>query len=93
MAMREQIRAVYENGVFRPLNPVDLAEGDEVRLVVSTINSDAARQELDSLTLPPSVLEESERSRLLIQLVEEMQQHPLIGDPPRLTRDELHERS
>jgi predicted DNA-binding antitoxin AbrB/MazE fold protein len=26
------IRAVYENGVFRPTEPVDLPEGSEVRI-------------------------------------------------------------
>ncbi len=90
--MGEQIKAVYEHGVFRPLSPIDLDEGEEVQLVVSSTNSDAPRQEPESYTLPPLVTEESDRQRLLREIVREMQEHPLTGNPPRLTRDELHER-
>jgi predicted DNA-binding antitoxin AbrB/MazE fold protein len=32
--MSQEIRAVYENGLFRPLEPVSLAEHDVVSLVV-----------------------------------------------------------
>jgi predicted DNA-binding antitoxin AbrB/MazE fold protein len=31
------IRAIYENGVFRPLDPVDLPEGSEVLLSVKVL--------------------------------------------------------
>ncbi len=33
------IRAIYENGVFRPLDPVDLPEGCHVELVIKVVNS------------------------------------------------------
>ena len=33
--MTKQLRAIYENGVFRPLEPVALAEHQEVMLSVS----------------------------------------------------------
>jgi len=33
--MNEQVRAVFENGVFRPLNPVQLPEGEVVQLTVT----------------------------------------------------------
>jgi predicted DNA-binding antitoxin AbrB/MazE fold protein len=33
--MSREIRAIYENGLFRPLDPVTLAEHDVVSLVVS----------------------------------------------------------
>ena len=46
----------------------------------------------DPYTIPPLVTDEGERARLLQELVREMKQHPLTGDAPRLTRDELHER-
>ena len=34
--MREQVEAIYENGLFRPLNRVDLPEGERVYLTVIT---------------------------------------------------------
>jgi predicted DNA-binding antitoxin AbrB/MazE fold protein len=33
--MSQEIRAIYENGLFRPLDPVSLSEHDVVSLVVS----------------------------------------------------------
>jgi predicted DNA-binding antitoxin AbrB/MazE fold protein len=33
--MSNSVRAVYENGVFRPLKPVALPEGAEVHVVIS----------------------------------------------------------
>jgi predicted DNA-binding antitoxin AbrB/MazE fold protein len=32
--MSQEIRAIYENGLFRPLDPVSLTNHDEVSLVV-----------------------------------------------------------
>lgn len=89
--MFDQVKAVYENGVFRPLNPIDLEEGQEVRLVISPTNSDAQSQHRESHMLPPLVSDESDRARLLQEIVREMSEHP-CGNPPRLTRDDLHER-
>lgn len=34
--MPESVEAIYENGVFRPLQPVNLPEGERVRLTVAT---------------------------------------------------------
>jgi predicted DNA-binding antitoxin AbrB/MazE fold protein len=34
------IEAVYENGVFKPLRPLTLVEGTEVRLTVATAAED-----------------------------------------------------
>ena len=35
------IVAIYENGVFRPLEPVDLPEGSRVRLAVKLIENES----------------------------------------------------
>ena len=32
--MTEQIEAIYENGVFRPLQQINLPEGEQVSLIV-----------------------------------------------------------
>ncbi|HZS09681.1 MAG TPA: antitoxin family protein [Blastocatellia bacterium] len=39
--MSQQIEAIYENGIFRPLSPVDLPEGTRVHIEAG-ISSDAA---------------------------------------------------
>jgi len=39
--MNEQIEAIYENGVFRPLSRVDLPEGGRVHLTVVPLGEEA----------------------------------------------------
>ncbi|MBM4047813.1 MAG: DUF104 domain-containing protein, partial [Planctomycetes bacterium] len=34
--MKYTLEAVYENGIFRPLRPPELPEGQQVRLMVET---------------------------------------------------------
>jgi len=46
--------AVYENGIFRPLKPPELPEGEQVRLMVETPTKDAAT---DILRLAAQVYE------------------------------------
>jgi len=43
------IRAIYENGVFRPLDPVDLPEGTKVQLQVLRIVGQEFNQDLDAI--------------------------------------------
>ena len=38
--MSQTIRAIYENGVFKPLETLDLPESEQVRLTVETIAPD-----------------------------------------------------
>jgi predicted DNA-binding antitoxin AbrB/MazE fold protein len=45
--MVKQIHAVYENGVFRPLAPVDLEEHQTVRLTISDNGDDPLADLLD----------------------------------------------
>jgi predicted DNA-binding antitoxin AbrB/MazE fold protein len=40
--MSEQIDAIYEQGVFRPLQPVHLSEHEQVSLIVSGVNGASA---------------------------------------------------
>lgn len=102
--MNPRIEAIFEGGVFRPLQPIDLPEGERVQITVSATDvgdDPAARlpgiaidlgEPDDPYTLPPLITDGTERARLLQETVQEMKQHPLVGDPPTLTRDELHER-
>lgn len=41
LAMSQTIEAIYENGVFKPLSPVDLPEGARVRLEAEASPADA----------------------------------------------------
>jgi predicted DNA-binding antitoxin AbrB/MazE fold protein len=40
--MSEAVEAIFENGVFRPLQPVELAEGERVKLTVTPADERAA---------------------------------------------------
>lgn len=40
MSKRSAIRAIFENGVLRPLNRVDLSEHQEVRIVILSEGED-----------------------------------------------------
>ncbi len=40
--MNQTIRAVYKNGVFRPLQPLDLPEGSIVWIKITKILGDSA---------------------------------------------------
>jgi predicted DNA-binding antitoxin AbrB/MazE fold protein len=40
--MSQEIRAIFENGLFRPLEPVSLADCDLVSLVISQANADSS---------------------------------------------------
>jgi hypothetical protein len=39
--MSEAVEAIFENGVFRPLQPVELAEGERVKLTVTATDEHA----------------------------------------------------
>lgn len=41
--MTHMIRAIYENGVLRPLDTLDLVEHQQVHLTVESISSDTER--------------------------------------------------
>lgn len=45
--MRQQVEAVYEHGVLRPLEPVALAEAQHVSLTISDPAAGRSRQDLE----------------------------------------------
>jgi hypothetical protein len=57
-----------------------------------TENSEVEQTVDDPYLLPATARSDEERERVLHELLESWQQHPLTPDAPRLTRDELHER-
>jgi len=40
--MRQTLEAVYENGVFKPLRPPEIANGQQVRLMIETLSQPSA---------------------------------------------------
>lgn len=38
--MTQKFRAIYQNGVFRPLQPIDLPEGSIVWITITEISDD-----------------------------------------------------
>lgn len=82
--MSNRLRVIYTGGAFVPVSPLEnlnLAENAEVEITVH-----------NSYLPPPEITDPEERACALRELVQEMQAHPITGDPPRLTREELHER-
>ncbi|HKC62876.1 MAG TPA: hypothetical protein VKB86_04530 [Pyrinomonadaceae bacterium] len=82
--MSLRLKAIYKDGAFVPLTngeKLNVLENAEVEITVH-----------DSYLIPPKAASEEERERALQELLESWRQHPLSGDAPRLTRDELHER-
>ncbi len=78
------LRATYTDGVFVPLageSLPDLPEAAEVEITVRELEtaSEIAAGEL-------------ERAALLREIAENMKTNIFTGDPPRFTREELHER-
>ena len=82
--MSVRLRAIYKDGAFVPVangEKLDVRENAEVELTVH-----------DPYIVPATAKSAEERERAVRELIESWEQHPLKGNPPRLTRDELHER-
>lgn len=47
--MNKTVHAVYENGVFRPTEEVDLPEGCEVEVNVRAVGEDVSKPTLDDV--------------------------------------------
>jgi predicted DNA-binding antitoxin AbrB/MazE fold protein len=45
--MQQKVEAVYENGVFRPLEPVSLKEAEQVTLAISDPTAGRSQRDLD----------------------------------------------
>ncbi len=47
--MTRTIHAIYENGVFRPIEPVNLPDRCEVEVDVRRVNAEASKPSLDDV--------------------------------------------
>lgn len=82
--MSLRLKAIYKDGAFVPIpngEKLNVSENAEVEITVH-----------DPYVVPATATSDEDRERALRELLETWQQHPLRGDAPRVTRDELHER-
>jgi predicted DNA-binding antitoxin AbrB/MazE fold protein len=61
--MSQRIQVIYENGVFRPLQPLDLPEGSIVWIEIIEVLGNSA-EFIKNIEKDLSELEESERKNL-----------------------------
>ena len=80
--MAQRLRAVFHEGHFIPTESCDIPDGAEVNLTVDVPH-----------IVPPRVEDPESRRRIIAGMVERMHKNPLPVDAPRVTRDQLHERS
>ena len=66
--MTVTVKARYANGVFTPLEPVDLEEGAEVLVSMGDAPTESAETAGDGSTF-------------LLRLIEELHASPLVGEP------------
>ena len=85
--MRQQVEAVYEHGVLRPLEPVSLAEAQHVTLTIS--DPATSRSGLDSDVLERARVEVAALDR--IPSIEEVRA-ALASIPGSLSEDVVAER-
>jgi predicted DNA-binding antitoxin AbrB/MazE fold protein len=85
--MRKTLEAVYENGVLRPLEPLDLHEHQHVVVVVSELSPDSAVEELLDLEYLQACAREADHG-ISLEAVREA----LSKIPGSLTADFVAER-
>lgn len=86
--MAQQINAVYENGVFRPLEAVELEEHRTVRLIIEDQGDDPLADLLDTAFMERCVKKYKNAPTPGIEAVRQM----LAKIPGELTADFISER-
>jgi predicted DNA-binding antitoxin AbrB/MazE fold protein len=59
--LKQQVEAIYENGVLKPLAPLDLVEHERVSLVIGA-NGENAKDDADSTDYASVIAEEGDPS-------------------------------
>jgi predicted DNA-binding antitoxin AbrB/MazE fold protein len=78
------IHAVYENGVFRPTEPVDLPENCEVKVLVDVANgTDAPKSPTSTLARLAALASEYPANPSLPSDLAQQHDHYLYGAPKR----------
>lgn len=79
--MSQVLKAIYQNGAFVPLEPLNLPEDSEVEITVRS-----------SALVAPKINDVAQKTAVLQRIVQRMQANPLPAGAPHFTREELHER-
>jgi hypothetical protein len=82
--MSNRLRAVYRGGAFVPVSQnekLNVPENAEVEITVH-----------NPYLLPPEIADTEERAAVQRDVAQKMKANSFSGDPPRFTREELHER-
>ncbi len=78
----QPIRAIYEHGHLRLIDPVDLAEGQEIQLVILS-ERERARAALSDILVhyePDTELDEIDEAALLAEIHADTKGKPVISD-------------
>jgi hypothetical protein len=82
--MSNRLRVIYTGGAFVPVSPVEnlnVPENAEVEITVH-----------NPYLLPPEITDPEKRAAVQREVAQNMKANSFTGDPPRFTREELHER-
>jgi predicted DNA-binding antitoxin AbrB/MazE fold protein len=79
--MAQAVRAIYEQGRLRLLDPVNLIEGQEIHVMLLS-ERERARAALDDLLVQyePAPIEDVDEAKLLAEIDAAMQGKPPISD-------------
>lgn len=75
--MSQTITAIYEDGVLKPAEPLDLAPHTAVQLTIEEL---------------PGTLEASQSKEEVLAMMKQLWAQTKAHNAPHLTRDQLHER-
>ncbi len=78
MNQQRMFSATYRDGAFHPDEPCDLPEGFKTTITLTTV--------------PPILTDPEERKQSVQRLLERLDRTPIVGDPPKFTREDLHDR-
>lgn len=79
--MAQAIRAIYNNGQLRLLDPVDLAEGQQIQLVILSDEERVLAALADLLIeIPDSADDDIDEAALLNEIEADLQGKPTISD-------------
>jgi hypothetical protein len=82
--MSTRLRVIYTGGAFVPVVPgekLNVPENTEMDITIH-----------NPYLLPPEIADPEERAAVQRDVAQSMKANSFAGDPPRFTREELHER-
>ena len=78
MDLNRSVKVTYRDGAFHPDEPCDLPDGFKTTITLTSV--------------PPLLTDPEERKQSVQRLLERLKRTPIVGDPPKFTREDLHDR-